>query len=105
MRFALRVHCPHCGNMAVEHVRRDRVVGGWRVSLQRALRFPAYRCDGCRTRFFSIRSFQPVAPAVWEDQAADSAPGPQPGGASPADDSGPQEESVGTARKVDDNAA
>lgn len=55
------VHCPKCGNLDLEHCGRDRVFGGW-SKVQRFLRFPAYRCDACRERFFSLRRFKPIVP-------------------------------------------
>lgn len=82
------VHCHNCGNLEVERVSRDRVVGGGWMRLQRLLRFPAYRCDACRTRFFSLRRFKPVPSTTFVEfnqpprtRASDS----QPGGSEAAD--------------------
>ena len=52
--FAHYVHCSKCGNFDLEHIARNRVEEGTLVFLKRRLRFPAYRCDPCRHRFFSI---------------------------------------------------
>jgi hypothetical protein len=62
-RFA---HCPRCGNFDIEHISRDRVEDGTLIFLKRWLRFPAYRCDPCRHRFFSVREFRRILPAMVE---------------------------------------
>jgi DNA-directed RNA polymerase subunit RPC12/RpoP len=61
-RYALYAHCPHCGNLDLQHVMRDRVVAGWSSGLARMLRVPAYRCDECRHRFFSMRRYRRIRP-------------------------------------------
>ena len=76
MRFLPVVHCPNCGNLDLEQVGRDRVMGGWWTSLRRVLRFPAYRCDACRTRFFSVRRFRPVVPTAFPEFTAEAVPTP-----------------------------
>lgn len=63
-RFA---HCPKCGNFDLEHISRDRVDDGTLLSLKRRLRFPAYRCDPCRERFFSARFFRRIRPSMIAD--------------------------------------
>ncbi len=62
-RWVFYVHCPTCGNLDLQHVARDRVNSGvsW---LYRRLRVPAYRCDPCRRRFFSLRRFRRILPTV-----------------------------------------
>jgi hypothetical protein len=70
--YALRVaiafsgyaHCPRCGNFDLERVARDRVQEGALVFVQRSLRFPAYRCDPCRQKFFSLRPFRRILPSL-----------------------------------------
>ena len=64
------VHCHKCGNLNLEHVGRDRVVGGLWTRLQRVLRLPAYRCDNCRTRFFSMRKFRKIETTTRPEDAA-----------------------------------
>jgi DNA-directed RNA polymerase subunit RPC12/RpoP len=61
LRYAFTVHCQQCGNLAVHRIGREYVTGSW-LSLPRWLHAPAYRCDPCRNRFFSIRKFRPVRP-------------------------------------------
>ena len=62
-------HCPRCGNFDLEHISRERVEAGTLIFLKRWLRFPAYRCDPCRHRFFSTRQFRRILPAIGEGQA------------------------------------
>jgi hypothetical protein len=62
-RFA---HCPRCGNFDIEHISRERVEEGTLIFLKRWLRFPAYRCDPCRHRFFSVREFRRILPSMVE---------------------------------------
>jgi hypothetical protein len=33
------------------------------LSMKRLLQFPAYRCDPCRERFFSVRPFRRIVPS------------------------------------------
>jgi uncharacterized protein with PIN domain len=62
-RFA---HCPRCGNFDIEHISRERVEEGTLIFLKRWLQFPAYRCDPCRHRFFSLREFRRILPSIVE---------------------------------------
>jgi len=63
-RFA---HCPKCGNFDLQHISGERVDGGTLFNLKRRLRFPAYRCDPCRERFFSVRLFRRIRPSMITD--------------------------------------
>lgn len=54
--YARYAHCTRCGNLDLQRIDRRHVTEGLFVWLRRALRFPAYRCDPCRFRFFSLRS-------------------------------------------------
>ncbi len=60
-RFA---HCPRCGNFDLDHISRDRVDEGSLLFAKRLLHFPAYRCDPCRERFFSIRRHRKILPSM-----------------------------------------
>src|ERR1700683_681097 len=60
-RFA---HCSKCGNFDLEHISRERVESGTLLSFKRWLHFPAYRCDPCRERFFSVRLFRRIRPSM-----------------------------------------
>lgn len=62
LRFLYTVHCANCGDLDPERLGRERVFGGWWNGIQRILRVPAYRCEACRNRFFSLRLFRPVQP-------------------------------------------
>jgi DNA-directed RNA polymerase subunit RPC12/RpoP len=55
-------HCTHCGNLNLERASRDRVAHGTRLLLATLLNIPAYRCDHCRSRFFSVRPNKKIAP-------------------------------------------
>jgi len=74
IRFGLYVHCPSCGNLDLQKVSRDRVVEGRLLGLRRMLRFPAYRCEDCRSRFFSLRKFRPVKPRESHRDETEQAP-------------------------------
>jgi hypothetical protein len=56
-RFA---HCPRCGNFDLED--------GTLVFVKRWMRFPAYRCDPCRHRFFSVLEFRRIVPSFAESE-------------------------------------
>jgi len=53
-RLMLRAHCPRCGNPHLDKIASDRVVDGLLLPLKRILGLPAYRCDPCRMKFYSI---------------------------------------------------
>jgi len=50
----LRAHCPVCGNQVVKRISAEHVATPlafvWRV-----LGVPAYRCQPCRYKYFSLR--------------------------------------------------
>jgi len=62
--FARYTHCPRCGNFDLEHISRDRVEGGALNALERFLGFPAYRCDPCRQKFFSLLPYRRIVPSM-----------------------------------------
>ena len=64
LRHVYLAHCPKCGNFDLERISRDRVDHGTLRFAKRMLQFPAYRCDPCRERFFSIRAFRRVIPST-----------------------------------------
>lgn len=68
VRYVIYVHCARCGNFDLRRVSRDRVSGDLFAPLERALHFPAYRCDPCRLRFFSLRRFRPI-PALHNESS------------------------------------
>jgi transposase-like protein len=73
--FSWFTHCPRCGNFDLEHISRERVGQGLILFLQRSLGFPAYRCDPCRQKFFSLlphRRILPSMASVAERKLADS---------------------------------
>jgi C4-type Zn-finger protein len=51
---SLRVHCPICGNQELKRIAAEHVTAPLSF-LWRALRVPAYRCEPCRYKYFSIR--------------------------------------------------
>jgi phage FluMu protein Com len=62
--FSAYAHCPKCGNLDLEHISGERVEKGTLVAVKRWLRFPAYRCDPCRQRFFSVLPFRRILPST-----------------------------------------
>lgn len=60
LSFARYAHCSRCGNFDLEHIAGDRVEQGTWVSLKRFLGFPAYRCEPCRKKFFSVLPFRRI---------------------------------------------
>jgi len=69
-RFEGYAHCPRCGNFDLEHISRERVEAGTLVAPKRWLGFPAYRCDPCRHRFFSVRRYRRIVPSLAENAKA-----------------------------------
>jgi len=62
--FVRYAHCPKCGNFDLERIARDRVQEGTLLFLKRFIGFPAYRCDPCRERFFSVLPFRRILPSM-----------------------------------------
>jgi hypothetical protein len=62
--FSFYVHCPRCGNFDLDRVSRHRVDWGTFVGLKRMLGWPAYRCNPCRRKFFSIMVFRRIVPST-----------------------------------------
>ena len=65
--FAGYSHCPRCGNFDLEHISRERVGPGIGTLVGRRLGFPAYRCDPCREKFFSLRPYRRIRPSMTSD--------------------------------------
>ena len=59
--YALYAHCHQCGNFDLQRISREHVSGGF-AWLGRLLHFPAYRCDPCRNRFYSLRPYRRILP-------------------------------------------
>jgi hypothetical protein len=57
-------HCSRCGNFDLDRILADRVDPGILNSLMRLLSFPAYRCDPCRGKFFSVRPYRKIVPSI-----------------------------------------
>lgn len=62
--FVHYAHCPRCGNFDLQRISRDRVERGTLLFLKRLLGFPAYRCDPCRQKFFSVLPFRRILPSM-----------------------------------------
>ncbi len=62
--FSKYAHCPRCGNFDLDHIARERVGPGLLFAVQRFLGFPAYRCDPCRQKFFSLLPYRRILPSV-----------------------------------------
>jgi hypothetical protein len=62
LRFWPLAHCARCGNLNLQRISREYVTGGyaWFFKLVRA---PAFRCEPCRYRFFSIRPNRKILPS------------------------------------------
>jgi hypothetical protein len=56
------VHCPRCGVFSLERIAARHVTEGSLHIVKRFLGFSAYRCDPCRTRFFSVRQYREILP-------------------------------------------
>jgi len=50
---SLRAHCPICGNQELKRISPEYVNSTFSF-LGRFLRIPAYRCEPCRHKYFSI---------------------------------------------------
>jgi hypothetical protein len=50
---SLHAHCPICGNLSLKRISSD-YVDSLTGPLWRLLRIPAFRCEPCRYKYFSI---------------------------------------------------
>jgi hypothetical protein len=50
---SLHAHCPICGNPALKRISPEHVDSPFRF-LWRQLHIPAFRCEPCRHKYFSI---------------------------------------------------
>ena len=62
--FTRYAHCPRCGNFDLQHITRERVDQGTLPSVKRFFGFPAYRCDPCRQKFFSLLPHRRIVPSM-----------------------------------------
>jgi hypothetical protein len=67
--FQFHVHCGRCGNFDLQRI-SSKWVDVWYARIARLLRVPAYRCDPCRHKFFSVRSFRRIRSIESEEEAA-----------------------------------
>jgi C4-type Zn-finger protein len=54
---SLRAHCPRCGNPDLKRISSEYVASPFSF-LWRFLRIPAFRCEPCRHKYFSIRPYR-----------------------------------------------
>src|ERR1700685_3319512 len=80
LRFSLYAHCSKCGNFDFEHISRHRVEQATLMLLKRWLGIPAYRCDPCRQRFFSVLPFRRILPSTLPAYSRPSSSPPKQGG-------------------------
>jgi hypothetical protein len=66
---SLHVHCPICGNKELKRIPGDRVESRFGFFWHR-LSIPAYRCEPCRHKYFSIRPVR--AKEVKEQELAEA---------------------------------
>jgi C4-type Zn-finger protein len=54
---SLHAHCPICGNPALKRIAPEHVSSPFGI-VWRKLRIPAFRCEPCRYKYFSILPLQ-----------------------------------------------
>jgi hypothetical protein len=57
LRDSLHAHCPLCGNPELKRISSEYVATPFSF-LWRLLRIPAFRCEPCRHKYFSIRPYR-----------------------------------------------
>jgi hypothetical protein len=60
LSHSFQAHCPVCGNMDLMRISPDYVSGSMSF-LWRLLRVPAFRCEPCRHKYFSILPYREVS--------------------------------------------
>jgi hypothetical protein len=74
VKFLFTAHCDQCGNFDLQRISKEHVTG-WFAAIPRMLSLPAYRCEPCRNRFFSIRPRRKIL-AIEEEAARKRRPYP-----------------------------
>jgi len=64
--YAKYAHCLMCGNFDLQRISGEHVKEGMFPRLSSRLHVPAYRCDPCRNRFFSLRPYRRILPLKGE---------------------------------------
>ena len=67
---SLHAHCPICGNHDLKRISADRVDRAFSF-LWRRLAIPAYRCEPCRHKYFSVLPYRHEDNEVPEMTSAD----------------------------------
>jgi len=62
LRHIFVAHCDQCGNFDLQRIANEYVTG-WFAWAFRLAKVPAYRCEPCRNRFFSVRRRRVLLPA------------------------------------------
>jgi|SRR5450432_70353 hypothetical protein len=65
-----RAHCPYCGNLELRRISPDFVGAPFAV-VWRALNIPAFRCDPCRHKYFSILPMRETEDSFYTPSSAD----------------------------------
>lgn len=72
IQYVLYAHCARCGNLDLQRVPGDRVTDELFAVPKRLLHIPAYRCEPCRKRFFSLRQFRRIPALRYETPPVES---------------------------------
>ena len=67
---ALHAHCPLCGNSQLKRISADYIATPLSF-FWRTLRIPAYRCEPCRHKYFSILPYRSRPRPLEELSSAD----------------------------------
>jgi len=70
LSHSLYAHCPICGNSELRRISPE-YVNSLSAFIWRTLRIPAFRCDPCRHKYFSIRPLQEAHQDKMEVSAGD----------------------------------
>jgi hypothetical protein len=65
-----RAHCPFCGNLQLRRISPDFVDTAF-AGVWRALNIPAFRCDPCRHKYFSVRPLRDTEESALTPSSAD----------------------------------
>ncbi|MGB7438341.1 MAG: hypothetical protein WBR26_17370 [Candidatus Acidiferrum sp.] len=67
---SLHAHCPVCGNPELKRISAEHLTGAF-AFLWRRLGIPAYRCEPCRYKYFSILPCRIIEHKMEEVSSAD----------------------------------
>ena len=69
LSYSFRAHCPFCGNLELKRISPEFVESPFRI-FWKVLGVPAFRCDPCRYKYFSVLPLRETEEQVYTTSSA-----------------------------------